>query len=88
MTWISKQGGGEQRRRPARAARGWGWGRGGGGTVEGRGGGSHVSHSSTPDKVLIPERYSDLEPGTPWAEELKEKQKKVERIKTLIAKSR
>ncbi|XP_007987019.1 pleckstrin homology domain-containing family A member 6 isoform X13 [Chlorocebus sabaeus] len=43
---------------------------------------------STPDKVLIPERYIDLEPDTPLSpEELKEKQKKVERIKTLIAKS-
>nr|XP_058900884.1 pleckstrin homology domain-containing family A member 6 isoform X17 [Kogia breviceps] len=43
---------------------------------------------STPDKVLIPERYIDLEPDTPLSpEELQEKQKKVERIKTLIAKS-
>ncbi|XP_019654112.2 pleckstrin homology domain-containing family A member 6 isoform X13 [Ailuropoda melanoleuca] len=43
---------------------------------------------STPDKVLIPERYIDLEPDTPLSpEELKEKQKKVERIKTLLAKS-
>ncbi|XP_006834164.1 PREDICTED: pleckstrin homology domain-containing family A member 6 [Chrysochloris asiatica] len=43
---------------------------------------------STPDKVLIPERYVDLEPDLPLSpEELKEKQKKVERIKTLIAKS-
>ncbi|XP_006887960.1 PREDICTED: pleckstrin homology domain-containing family A member 6 [Elephantulus edwardii] len=43
---------------------------------------------STPDKVPIPERYIDLEPDTPLSpEELKEKQKKVERIKTLIAKS-
>nr|XP_015842226.2 pleckstrin homology domain-containing family A member 6 isoform X17 [Peromyscus maniculatus bairdii] len=43
---------------------------------------------STPDKVLIPERYIDLEPDTPLSpEELKEKQRKVERIKTLIAKS-
>ncbi|XP_021489428.1 pleckstrin homology domain-containing family A member 6 isoform X13 [Meriones unguiculatus] len=43
---------------------------------------------STPDKVLIPERYIDLEPDAPLSpEELKEKQKKVERIKTLIAKS-
>ncbi|XP_075385349.1 pleckstrin homology domain-containing family A member 6 isoform X1 [Tenrec ecaudatus] len=42
----------------------------------------------TPDKVLIPERYLDLEPDAPLSpEELKEKQKKVERIKTLIAKS-
>ncbi|XP_075377933.1 pleckstrin homology domain-containing family A member 6 isoform X5 [Mycteria americana] len=43
---------------------------------------------STPDKVVIPERYIELEPDTPLSpEEMKEKQKKVERIKTLIAKS-
>ncbi|KAK1214123.1 PKHA6 protein, partial [Pygoscelis papua] len=43
---------------------------------------------STPDKVVIPERYVELEPDTPLSpEEMKEKQKKVERIKTLIAKS-
>ncbi|XP_066526524.1 pleckstrin homology domain-containing family A member 6 [Hoplias malabaricus] len=43
---------------------------------------------STPDKVLIPERYLDIEPTTPLSpEEEREKQKKVERIKTLIAKS-
>ncbi|XP_061488199.1 pleckstrin homology domain-containing family A member 6 isoform X2 [Rhineura floridana] len=43
---------------------------------------------STPDKVHIPERYIELEPDTPLSpEEMKEKQKKVERIKTLIAKS-
>ncbi|XP_053854293.1 pleckstrin homology domain-containing family A member 6 isoform X8 [Vidua macroura] len=43
---------------------------------------------STPDKVLIPERYVELEPESPLSpEEMKEKQKKVERIKTLIAKS-
>ncbi|NXS45942.1 PKHA6 protein, partial [Balaeniceps rex] len=43
---------------------------------------------STPDKVIIPERYVELEPDTPLSpEEMKEKQKKVERIKTLIAKS-
>ncbi|KAI3370538.1 hypothetical protein L3Q82_025302, partial [Scortum barcoo] len=41
-----------------------------------------------PDKVLIPERYLDLEDNTPLSpEEQKEKQKKLERIKTLIAKS-
>ncbi|KAM9523038.1 pleckstrin homology domain-containing family A member 6-like isoform 1-T1 [Salvelinus alpinus] len=40
----------------------------------------------TPDKILIPERYLDVD--TPLSpEEQKEKQKKVERIKTLIAKS-
>ncbi|XP_073443255.1 pleckstrin homology domain-containing family A member 6 isoform X3 [Dendrobates tinctorius] len=43
---------------------------------------------STPDKVLIPERYIDMEPVSPLSpEELQEKQRKVERIKTLIAKS-
>ncbi|XP_076860071.1 LOW QUALITY PROTEIN: pleckstrin homology domain-containing family A member 6 [Brachyhypopomus gauderio] len=43
---------------------------------------------SPPDKVLIPERYLDIEPNTPLSpEEEHEKQKKVERIKTLIAKS-
>lgn len=42
-----------------------------------------------PDKVLIPERYLDIETSTPLSpEELREKQKKVERIKTLIAKSK
>ncbi|XP_071624919.1 pleckstrin homology domain-containing family A member 6 isoform X4 [Heliangelus exortis] len=46
------------------------------------------SQLSTPDKVLIPERYVELEPDKPLSpEEMKEKQKKVERIKTLIAKS-
>uniref|UniRef100_UPI00398EAF70 pleckstrin homology domain-containing family A member 6 isoform X2 n=1 Tax=Pristiophorus japonicus TaxID=55135 RepID=UPI00398EAF70 len=43
---------------------------------------------STPDKVFIPERYIEFEPELPLSpEEIKEKQKKVERIKTLIAKS-
>ncbi|XP_056125815.1 pleckstrin homology domain-containing family A member 6 isoform X4 [Rhinichthys klamathensis goyatoka] len=43
---------------------------------------------SMPNKVLIPERYLDIEPSTPLSpEEQREKQKKVERIKTLIAKS-
>uniref|UniRef100_A0A4W6E9Z5 Pleckstrin homology domain containing, family A member 6 n=1 Tax=Lates calcarifer TaxID=8187 RepID=A0A4W6E9Z5_LATCA len=42
----------------------------------------------TPEKVLIPERYLDAEDNTPLSpEEQKEKQKKLERIKTLIAKS-
>ncbi|XP_029907447.1 pleckstrin homology domain-containing family A member 6 isoform X2 [Myripristis murdjan] len=41
-----------------------------------------------PNKVVIPERYVDTEENTPLSpEEQKEKQKKVERIKTLIAKS-
>ncbi|KAK2821347.1 hypothetical protein Q7C36_020690 [Tachysurus vachellii] len=43
---------------------------------------------SAPDKVLIPERYLEMEPSMPLSpEEEREKQKKVERIKTLIAKS-
>ncbi|KAM9361785.1 pleckstrin homology domain-containing family A member 6 [Symphorus nematophorus] len=43
---------------------------------------------TAPDKVLIPERYLDVEDNTPLSpEEQKEKQKKLERIKTLIAKS-
>lgn len=42
-----------------------------------------------PDKVLVPERYLDLEDNTPLSpEELREKHKKLERIKTLIAKSK
>nr|XP_057910453.1 pleckstrin homology domain-containing family A member 6 isoform X6 [Doryrhamphus excisus] len=41
-----------------------------------------------PDKVLIPERYLDMEDDAPLSpEEQKEKRKKLERIKTLIAKS-
>uniref|UniRef100_A0A3B5AAK4 Pleckstrin homology domain containing A6 n=1 Tax=Stegastes partitus TaxID=144197 RepID=A0A3B5AAK4_9TELE len=41
-----------------------------------------------PDKVLIPERYQDLENNPSLSpEEQKEKQKKLKRIKTLIAKS-
>ncbi|XP_018104775.1 pleckstrin homology domain-containing family A member 6 isoform X8 [Xenopus laevis] len=43
---------------------------------------------STPEKVLIPERYVELEPEGPLSpEEMQEKRRKVERIKTLIAKS-
>lgn len=42
-----------------------------------------------PDKVVIPERHLDVENSAPLSpEEQKEKQKKVERIKTLIAKSK
>ncbi|KAJ8370923.1 hypothetical protein SKAU_G00109510 [Synaphobranchus kaupii] len=42
----------------------------------------------SPDKVLIQERYVEEEPDIPLSpEEVLEKQKKVERIKTLIAKS-
>ncbi|KAM4588234.1 pleckstrin homology domain-containing family A member 6 isoform 4-T4 [Odontesthes bonariensis] len=41
-----------------------------------------------PDKVVVPERYLDLEDNTPLSpEEQKQKQKKLDRIKTLIAKS-
>ncbi|XP_041836194.1 pleckstrin homology domain-containing family A member 6 isoform X3 [Melanotaenia boesemani] len=41
-----------------------------------------------PDKVVIPERYVDVEENTLLSpEEQKEKQKKLDRIKTLIAKS-
>ncbi|XP_023280546.1 pleckstrin homology domain-containing family A member 6 isoform X1 [Seriola lalandi dorsalis] len=41
-----------------------------------------------PEKVLIPERYLDVEDNIPLSsEEQMEKQKKLERIKTLIAKS-
>ncbi|XP_035857859.1 pleckstrin homology domain-containing family A member 6 isoform X10 [Sander lucioperca] len=48
----------------------------------------HLFQLMTPDKVLIPERYLDVEDNTPLSpEEQKEKQKKLERIKTLIAKS-
>jgi len=43
----------------------------------------------TPDKVLIPERYLELEDSAPLSpEEEQEKQRKLERIKTLIAKSK
>lgn len=60
--------------------------KGGGGGLGRR---AHHSPLPPPDKVLIPERHIDLEPDTPLSpEELKEKQKKVERIKTPIAKSR
>ncbi|CAL8340795.1 unnamed protein product [Lota lota] len=46
------------------------------------------SELATPDKVFIPERYLDLEDSAPLSpEEQREKQRKVERIKTLIAKS-
>lgn len=42
-----------------------------------------------PDKVVIPECHLDLGDDTPLSpEEQKEKQKKLERIKTLIAKSK
>uniref|UniRef100_A0A3P8RCM3 PH domain-containing protein n=1 Tax=Astatotilapia calliptera TaxID=8154 RepID=A0A3P8RCM3_ASTCA len=48
----------------------------------------NISKEMAPDKVLIPERYLDVENNTLLSpEEQKEKQKKLERIKTLIAKS-
>jgi len=63
----------------------WGWVPGAGARLSP----CRCAQLSTPDKVLIPERYVELEPDTPLSpEEMKEKQKKVERIKTLIAKSR
>lgn len=41
-----------------------------------------------PEKILIPERYLDMEDNVPLSpEEQKERQKKLERIKTIIAKS-
>lgn len=44
---------------------------------------------STPDKVPIPERYLDTDPDLPLSpDEIREKKKKVQRIKTLIAKSK
>ncbi|XP_014185852.2 pleckstrin homology domain-containing family A member 6 isoform X5 [Haplochromis burtoni] len=49
----------------------------------------NISKEMAPDKVLIPERYLDVENNTLLSpEEQKEKQKKLERIKTLIAKSK
>lgn len=48
----------------------------------------NIGKEMAPDKVLIPERYLDVENNTLLSpEEQKEKQKKLERIKTLIAKS-
>uniref|UniRef100_A0AAZ1Y0M9 PH domain-containing protein n=1 Tax=Oreochromis aureus TaxID=47969 RepID=A0AAZ1Y0M9_OREAU len=48
----------------------------------------NISKEMAPDKVLIPEHYLDVENDAPLSpEEQKEKQKKLERIKTLIAKS-
>ncbi|KAK4809204.1 hypothetical protein QYF61_009401 [Mycteria americana] len=86
----------QQRAALAQAGAGsWGQvGQVGAGAGTGPGGGAWLSpcrcaQLSTPDKVVIPERYIELEPDTPLSpEEMKEKQKKVERIKTLIAKSR
>uniref|UniRef100_A0A668AV70 Pleckstrin homology domain containing A7 n=1 Tax=Myripristis murdjan TaxID=586833 RepID=A0A668AV70_9TELE len=44
---------------------------------------------SKPQKVLIPERYVDSEPEEPLSpQELEERHRKVERIKTILAKSR
>ncbi|XP_025763301.1 pleckstrin homology domain-containing family A member 6 isoform X4 [Oreochromis niloticus] len=48
----------------------------------------NISNEMAPDKVLIPEHYLDVENDAPLSpEEQKEKKKKLERIKTLIAKS-
>lgn len=48
----------------------------------------NIGKEMAPDKVLIPEHYLDVENNTLLSpEEQKEKQKKLERIKTLIAKS-
>ncbi|KAM6927874.1 pleckstrin homology domain-containing family A member 6 [Xenentodon cancila] len=47
-----------------------------------------ISRQTAPEKLVIPERYLDFEEDTPLSpEEQKEKQRKLERIKTLIAKS-
>lgn len=44
---------------------------------------------SLPQKVLIPERYVDSEPEEPLSpEEVEDRHRKVERIKSLLAKSR
>lgn len=44
---------------------------------------------SVPDKVLIPERYVESDPEEPLSPEQEaEKQRKVDRIKALIAKNR
>uniref|UniRef100_A0A5G2RE29 Pleckstrin homology domain containing A6 n=1 Tax=Sus scrofa TaxID=9823 RepID=A0A5G2RE29_PIG len=56
-------------------------------TLEGMGRDLVPPQLSTPDKVLIPNGNIDLEPDTPLSPGAEEKQKKVERIKTLIAKS-
>ncbi|XP_022621038.1 pleckstrin homology domain-containing family A member 6, partial [Seriola dumerili] len=43
---------------------------------------------SKPQKVLIPERYVDSEPEEPLSpQEVEERHRKVERIKTILAKS-
>lgn len=44
---------------------------------------------SKPQKVLIPERYVELEPEEPLSpQEEEDRHRKVERIKNLLAKSR
>lgn len=44
---------------------------------------------SLPQKVLIPERYVDSEPEEPLSpQEVEDRHRKVERIKSLLAKSR
>ena len=48
-----------------------------------------VPQLSTPQKVLIPERYVDSEPEeTLSPQEVEERHRKVERIKSILAKSR
>jgi len=50
---------------------------------------SGVLQLSTPQKVLIPERYVDSEPEEPLSpQEVEERHRKVERIKSILAKSR
>ncbi|XP_077443590.1 pleckstrin homology domain-containing family A member 7 isoform X4 [Stigmatopora argus] len=47
-----------------------------------------IKELSTPEKVLIPERYVDLEPEEPLSpEEMEDRHRKVERIKSILAKS-
>lgn len=44
---------------------------------------------SKPQKVLIPERYVELEPEEPLSpQEMEDRHRKVERIKSILAKSR
>ncbi|XP_057687094.1 pleckstrin homology domain-containing family A member 7 isoform X2 [Corythoichthys intestinalis] len=47
-----------------------------------------IKELSKPEKVLIPERYVDLEPEEPLSpEEMEDRHRKVERIKSILAKS-
>uniref|UniRef100_A0A3Q3DQA9 Pleckstrin homology domain containing A7 n=1 Tax=Hippocampus comes TaxID=109280 RepID=A0A3Q3DQA9_HIPCM len=48
-----------------------------------------IKELSKPQKVLIPERYVDLEPQEPLSpQEMEDRHRKVERIKSILAKSR